>query len=49
MDMNGSSDPFIKIYLLPDEKKKFETKICRKTLNPVFDETFIFKVCYNYI
>ena len=27
-----------------DKKKKFETKVHRKTLNPVFQETFIFKV-----
>ncbi|CAF3995271.1 unnamed protein product [Rotaria sordida] len=43
MDMNGTSDPYVKVYLLPDKKKKFETKIQRKTLNPIFNETFIFK------
>ena len=44
MDMSGTSDPYVKVYLLPDKKKKFETKVHRKTLNPVFNETFIFKV-----
>uniref|UniRef100_A0A915D4X0 C2 domain-containing protein n=1 Tax=Ditylenchus dipsaci TaxID=166011 RepID=A0A915D4X0_9BILA len=29
------------------EKKKVETKVHRKTLNPVFNETFIFKVPFN--
>ncbi|KAL4232648.1 Synaptotagmin-2 [Mactra antiquata] len=44
MDMSGTSDPYVKVYLLPDKKKKHETKVHRKTLNPVFNETFIFKV-----
>ena len=44
MDMSGTSDPYVKIYLLPDKKKKFETKVHRKTLNPVFNENFTFKV-----
>ena len=43
MDMGGTSDPYVKVYLLPDKKKKFETKVHRKTLNPVFKETFNFK------
>ena len=43
MDMSGTSDPYVKVYLLPDKKKKFETKVHRKTLNPVFNETFVFK------
>lgn len=44
MDMSGTSDPYVKVYLLPDKKKKYETKVHRKTLNPVFNETFVFKV-----
>lgn len=49
MDMSGTSDPYVKVYLLPEKKKKFETKVHRKTLNPVFNETFIFKAssCYQ--
>ncbi|CAF0843687.1 unnamed protein product [Brachionus calyciflorus] len=43
MDMGGTSDPYVKVYIMPDKKKKFETKVHRKTLNPVFNETFIFK------
>lgn len=43
MDMSGTSDPYVKVYLLPDKKKKHETKVHRKTLNPVFNETFVFK------
>jgi len=44
MDMSGTSDPYVKVCLLPDKKPKFETKVHRKTLNPVFNETFTFKV-----
>lgn len=44
MDVGGSSDPYVKLYLLPDKKKKFETKVHRKTLEPSFNETFTFKV-----
>ncbi|KAK5970276.1 Synaptotagmin 1 [Trichostrongylus colubriformis] len=49
MDMSGTSDPYVKLYLLPEKKKKVETKVHRKTLNPVFNETFIFKVAFNEI
>ncbi|XP_056137606.1 synaptotagmin-1b [Lampris incognitus] len=47
MDVGGSSDPYVKVYLLPDKKKKFETKVYRKTLDPNFNETFTFKVPYT--
>ncbi|KAL7878547.1 hypothetical protein AOLI_G00095210 [Acnodon oligacanthus] len=47
MDMSGTSDPYVKLYLLPDKKKKFETKVHRKTLNPTFNEHFTFKVPYT--
>jgi len=43
LDMGGTSDPYVKVYLLPDKKKKFETKVHRKTLNPQINETFVFK------
>lgn len=44
MDSGGTSDPYVKVYVLPDKKKKFDTKVHKKTLNPVFNETFTFKV-----
>lgn len=44
MDMGGTSDPYVKVFMLPDKKKKYETKVQRKNLCPVFNETFIFKV-----
>ena len=39
----GSTDPFVKLYLLPDKKPKYETKVHRKNCNPKFDQHFIFK------
>ncbi|CAL8324778.1 unnamed protein product [Gadus morhua 'NCC'] len=47
MDVGGSSDPYVKLFLLPDKKKKFETKVHRKTLEPDFNETFTFKIPYT--
>ncbi|KAJ8412997.1 hypothetical protein AAFF_G00105790 [Aldrovandia affinis] len=46
-DFSGTSDPYVKIYLLPDRKTKHQTKVHRKTLNPVFDEVFLFPVAYT--
>ncbi|XP_030426875.1 synaptotagmin-15-like isoform X1 [Gopherus evgoodei] len=39
-----SCSPFVKIYLLPDERRYLQSKTKRKTLNPQFDENFIFQV-----
>lgn len=47
MDRNGMSDPYVKLTLLPERKPKFETKIKRNSLNPVFDETFLFNLSFN--
>uniref|UniRef100_A0A3P9M8D1 Synaptotagmin n=1 Tax=Oryzias latipes TaxID=8090 RepID=A0A3P9M8D1_ORYLA len=47
MDSGGTSDPYVRVLLLPDKKKKFDTKVHKKTLNPVFNETFVFKVPYE--
>ena len=40
-DSNGYSDPYIKIYLLPDKDKhtKQKTSVIKKTLDPVYNET----------
>ena len=49
MDIGGSSDPYVKVYLLPEKNKKFETKVHRRTLDPIFNESFKFQVlipCY---
>ena len=49
MDMGGTSDPYVKLYLMPEKKKKYETKVHRKTLDPIFNEQFTFKVPYAEI
>ena len=42
-DMSGTSDPFVKVLLLPDKKNKLETRVKRKKLNPVWNEVFTFE------
>ena len=52
MDLGGTSDPYVKVYLLPDKNKKFETKVHRKTLEPIFNESFKFNVrttCFVFL
>lgn len=43
MDPSGSSDPYVKIKLIPETKSpvKRKTRILRSSLNPVWDETLI--------
>ncbi|XP_071497600.1 synaptotagmin-7-like isoform X2 [Diadema antillarum] len=42
-DFSGTSDPFVKIMLLPDKKVKMETKVKRKNLSPIWNESFHFE------
>lgn len=44
VDSCGTSDPYVKLYILPEKKPRYETKVHLKSLNPVFDETFRFTV-----
>jgi len=45
------TDPYVKIWLLRDGKKieKRKSAIVEKSLNPVFNETFLFCVPYEHI
>ena len=40
-------DTYVKIQLLPDKKKKFQTRVQRKTWTPVYDETFYFQLDFE--
>ncbi|MGH0170523.1 UNVERIFIED_CONTAM: hypothetical protein FKN15_002727 [Acipenser sinensis] len=42
----AGSDPYIRMYLLPDKRRsgRRKTAVVKKTLNPVYDETFDFSV-----
>ncbi|XP_041853754.1 synaptotagmin VIII isoform X2 [Melanotaenia boesemani] len=44
MDLGRSSDPYVKVYILPEKSKTYETKVFKNTLNPVFNEQFTFQV-----
>uniref|UniRef100_A0A8C5LQ16 Synaptotagmin 4 n=1 Tax=Leptobrachium leishanense TaxID=445787 RepID=A0A8C5LQ16_9ANUR len=41
-EQSMTSDPFIKMTILPEKKHKVKTRVLRKTLDPAFDETFTF-------
>lgn len=48
-DLSGTSDPYVRVTLLPDKKHRLETKIKRRTLNPRWNETFYFEGKRTYI
>ncbi|RCN25122.1 C2 domain protein [Ancylostoma caninum] len=40
-------DPYVKMYLLPERRNHCKTRICKKTLDPDFNEMFSFDVAFN--
>ncbi|XP_064618062.1 synaptotagmin-7-like isoform X2 [Liolophura sinensis] len=42
-DFSGTSDPYVRVMLMPDKKHKFTTKIKKKNLNPRWNETFAYE------
>jgi hypothetical protein len=45
VDRNGLSDPYVKLFISPAPKKHvvFKTVIHRHTVNPQFDQNFVFQ------
>ncbi len=43
------SDPYCRIYLVPDDKKSYKrkTKVVKDNLNPKWEETFDYKLTYE--
>ncbi|XP_077999224.1 synaptotagmin-1-like [Glandiceps talaboti] len=41
-NMRGTADPYVKVILLPDKRRKIFSKVHRKTLNPKFNENYTF-------
>ena len=39
---NASSDPYVKLQLLPDKQHRTKTRVLRNTRDPVYDEDFTF-------
>ncbi|KOC71117.1 Synaptotagmin-4 [Habropoda laboriosa] len=46
MDVTGLADPYVKIYLLYKSQRiaKRKTRVKKRTLNPVFNESFVFDI-----
>lgn len=51
MDVTGLADPYVKIYLLMDGKRiaKKKTHVKKRTLSPVFNESFAFDIPTNEV
>ncbi|XP_033340641.2 synaptotagmin-5 [Megalopta genalis] len=43
-ELSGTANPYAKIRLLPDGSNVWQTQIHRRTLNPVFEEFFVFEI-----
>lgn len=41
---NVTVTPYVKIFLLPDKKRKAQSRVLRRTSNPQFHEDFVFMV-----
>ncbi|KAL5019350.1 hypothetical protein ScPMuIL_005072 [Solemya velum] len=46
---NSPRDPFVKVFVLPDETACHISKVRRKTLTPVYNETFVYKMAQQDI
>ena len=42
----AQSDPYVQLYLLPDKESMKKSKTQKRTLNPIYNETFIVSTRY---
>lgn len=47
LDFSGLSDPYVKVYLMPDKRRCERTRVHKSNLNPVFEETFQFHMPFT--
>eukprot|EP00106_Octopus_bimaculoides_P005962 XP_014773404.1 PREDICTED: synaptotagmin-15-like [Octopus bimaculoides] len=47
MSSSNGCDPFVRIYLMPDERRYLQSKLRKKTCNPKFEESYIFQVSHK--
>ncbi|VDK20003.1 unnamed protein product [Anisakis simplex] len=40
-------EPYVKMYLLPERRNHCKTRICKKSVDPEFNEMFSFDVAFN--
>ena len=43
LDRCGTSDPFVVLYLSPNKEEIFKTAVIKRSLDPVFNQSFVFK------
>ncbi|XP_070182775.1 synaptotagmin-15-like [Littorina saxatilis] len=46
---DNGCDPFVRIYLMPDERRYLQSKFRKKTCNPKFEESYVFQVSHRAI
>uniref|UniRef100_X1YW52 C2 domain-containing protein n=2 Tax=Capitella teleta TaxID=283909 RepID=X1YW52_CAPTE len=44
LGQGNGCDPFVRIYLVPDDRRYLQSKFKKKTTNPKFEESFVFQV-----
>lgn len=49
MSSSSTCDSFVRIYLLPDEKRYLQTKVKKRTRNPNFHQRFAFSMSYSVL
>ncbi|CAL1530169.1 unnamed protein product [Lymnaea stagnalis] len=45
--LDNACDPFVRLYLMPDERRYLQSKLRKKTCHPKFEETYVFQVSHR--